>query len=362
MSLTKTAWRRVRTWIDTPAGRIALLAVGLTLLFGSPLLAQEHGNESHGSEVHATDAHQTDSHDAEAIDPVTGEVEVPAHGEEHGEHGDEHHEGGGLHFPTLVRIVANAVAGYEYHDAASVVADYHEGKAGIVPMILWKYEDPIYSGILILILGVFFWRVSRNLKLVPGPGQNFAEALVGGLDNFIQGVLGPEGRRYVPFLGTLGLYIYVMNIFGLVPLMKSPTSILDTTAAMAVTVFLYVQYTALRLNGIGGYLFHLAGEPRDAVGWAMTPLMLPLHIIGEIAKPLSLALRLFGNVMGEDLLLVVFAGLGVTMLAFTHLPIGFPLHLPFMFLALLTTLIQALVFMLLSTIYIALVMPHEEGH
>jgi F-type H+-transporting ATPase subunit a len=355
MSEPKTAWRRVRTWFDTPAGRITLLALGLALMFGSPLLAEEP-TDSHADDTHATDSHAVDDHSGDA-----------AHGDGHGDeaHGDGHgdgHGGGALHFPTAVRIIANAIAGYEYHDAASAVHDYEEGKLGVVPMIMWKYEDTIYSGIIILVLGIFFWRVTRNLKLVPGPWQNFAEAIVGGLDDFIQGVLGPEGRKHVPFLGTLGLYIYIMNVSGLFPLMKAPTSILETTAAMAVCVFLYVQFTAVKMNGIGGYLFHLAGEPRDAVGWAMSPLMLPLHIIGELAKPLSLALRLFGNIMGEDLLLVVFAGLGVSLLAFTHLPIGFPLHLPFMFLGLLTTLIQAVVFMLLSTIYIALVMPHEEGH
>jgi len=87
-------------------------------------------------------------------------------------------------------------------------------------------------------------------------------------------------------------------------------------------------------------------------------------VIGELARPLSLSLRLFGNMMGEETLIAVFIGLGITVLSFTHLPIGVPLQVPFMFLALLTTLIQALVFTLLSTIYFALVLPHshqEEG-
>jgi F-type H+-transporting ATPase subunit a len=96
----------------------------------------------------------------------------------------------------------------------------------------------------------------------------------------------------------------------------------------------------------------------------MVPLILPLHVIGEIAKPLSLSLRLFGNIMGEDVLLGVFAMLGVSVLAFTHLPIGIPLHLPFILLSMLLSTIQALVFTLLSTIYFLQMMPHEheEGH
>ncbi|NNF07542.1 MAG: F0F1 ATP synthase subunit A [Candidatus Eisenbacteria bacterium] len=309
------------------------------------------------------------NHDDHSHDDVTDEVvdhgdhgaadHGDGHGDGHGEHGDDHHEGGVLHFPTLVRLIADVI---EPGDKELHSADEAKNP---VAKFLWKFEDPIYSGILILILGLLFATASRKLELIPGPLQNFCEVLVEGLDNFIRGVIGPEGRKFVPFLGTLGIYVYVQNIFGLIPLMKSPTSIVETTAALAICVFVYVQFNAVRMQGIGGYFYHLAGEPKDAVGWGMAPLMFPLHVIGELAKPLSLALRLFGNVMGEDLLIVVFAGLGVSMLAFTNLPIGFPLHLPFMFLACLTTLIQALVFMLLSTIYIALVMPHhdhEEAH
>jgi F-type H+-transporting ATPase subunit a len=126
-----------------------------------------------------------------------------------------------------------------------------------------------------------------------------------------------------------------------------------------------VQWTGIRRNGILGYFHHMAGEPRDALGWGLSPLMFPLHLIGELSRPLSLSLRLFGNIFGEETLIAVFVGLGVTALAFTHLPVGLPLHVPFIFLALLTSTIQALVFTLLSTIYFGLMLPHrehDEGH
>ena len=91
--------------------------------------------------------------------------------------------------------------------------------------------------------------------------------------------------------------------------------------------------------------------------------MLPIHLMGELAKPISLACRLFGNIFGEDMLLVAFASLGITVLSATHLPIGLPLQLPFMFLALLTSTLQALVFTVLSTIYFLLMLPHDDhGH
>jgi F-type H+-transporting ATPase subunit a len=107
----------------------------------------------------------------------------------------------------------------------------------------------------------------------------------------------------------------------------------------------------------------MAGSPRSAIGWGLVPLMLPIHLMGELAKPISLACRLFGNIFGEDMLLVAFASLGITVLSFTHLPIGLPLQLPFLFLAILTSTLQALVFTVLSTIYLLLMLPHDDhGH
>ncbi len=150
------------------------------------------------------------------------------------------------------------------------------------------------------------------------------------------------------------------NLQGLVPFLKAPTSVYNQTAALAICVFGYVQYTGLRKLGIGGYLHHMMGSPEDAIGWGMVPLMLPLHLIEEVAKPVSLSLRLFGNILGEDVLLGVFAGLGVAILAFLRLPLGVPLHLPFIFLAMLMSTIQALVFTLLATIYFSQMLPHEE--
>jgi F-type H+-transporting ATPase subunit a len=223
-----------------------------------------------------------------------------------------------------------------------------------------RWEVPFFSLLAVLLLVVLARAASSKRALIPSGVQNLVETAVEALDNFVAGVLGKDGRHFTPFLGTLFLYIWIQNLMGLVPGLHSPTSSLNTTVALALCVFLYVQYTGIRRQGIGGYLFHLAGEPRDAVGWGMSPLMFPLHVIGELAKPMSLSLRLFGNIFGEDTLIAVFVTLGVAALAFTHLPIGIPFQLPFLFLALLTSTIQALVFTLLSTIYFALMLPHAE--
>jgi F-type H+-transporting ATPase subunit a len=188
--------------------------------------------------------------------------------------------------------------------------------------------------------------------------------LVGALYDFVAGILGEtNAKRFVPFLGTLFLYIWAMNLFGLIPFMDSPTSNLNVTVALALVVFIYSQWVGLRGLGLLGWLDHMAGSPRTPISWALVPLMLPIHLLGELAKPISLSCRLFGNVFGEDMLLVAFATLGVTTLAFTGLPFGLPLQLPFLMLALLTGTLQALVFTVLSTIYLLLMLPHEDhGH
>ena len=228
--------------------------------------------------------------------------------------------------------------------------------------LLNRFQSVVYAlasaAILIIVCAVG----SRRMQMIPGPIQNVVEAFIDGFHDFIFGILGPAGERYIPFLGSLFLYIWFMNLFGLVPLMQSPTSMLSTTGALAIVVFLYVQAIGIRRLGPLTYMRHLAGDPQDKLGWALVPLMLPLHVISEFARPVSLSLRLFGNILGEDMLIGVFAGLGVAVVAFIRSPVGVPLHLPFILLALLMSTVQALVFTLLTAIYIMQVLPHEGAH
>ncbi len=237
---------------------------------------------------------------------------------------------------------------------------YHFLVGTTVGEFLHKWENLIFSfliaGLLILIVRI----ASKNPKMIPGKFQNAIEFVIEELEKFIVGILGPRGKKFVPFLGTLFLYILLMNYMGLIPLMKAPTAGINQTIALALCVFAYVQFTGLKENGFLGYLDHLAGQPRSMMQYFFVPMMFPLHIIEELAKPMSLSLRLFGNVTGEDILIFIFVGLGVGLMSFSHLPIGIPLQLPFYFLALLTGFIQALVFMLLSTIYFSMMLPHDE--
>jgi F-type H+-transporting ATPase subunit a len=232
------------------------------------------------------------------------------------------------------------------------------------------YVNQIFAFIVIALVSIFFISVSRNLSSTnPSRAQVLAEMLIGGLFSLVQSIIGPTARRYVPFLGTLFLFIWFNNLFGLIPGMHSATSSFNTsTFALGAMTFIFVQFWAIRLNGLGGYLHHLAGSPKTALDWGFVILMFPLHVLGELIKPVSLGLRLFGNIFGEETLVATMVILGymITQGIFgetvaTYLP-GMPLQLPFYFLGLLSSTIQALVFTLLATVYIALWLPHDDHH
>jgi len=217
---------------------------------------------------------------------------------------------------------------------------------------LVHWENIFFALLAAAVLAFFGIRAAGKAKLIPGNLQNNVESIVEGLDNFIRGILGEHGREFSPFIGTLFIYIFTMNLLGTVPFLKSPTSSYGITLPLGLIVFFYVQFVGVRKLGFLKYLNHLAGEPQNIIGALLIPLMFFLHIVGELVKPLSLSLRLFGNIWGEDVLIAVFVGMGS----------GFfvPLHLPFLFLALLTSFVQATVFCLLTAIYISLMLPHVE--
>ena len=219
---------------------------------------------------------------------------------------------------------------------------------------LHEWESVIFSLFIACVISIIFYLGSHRKEIIPYGIQNFLEWTVETFHSFVVGVLGPDGGKYVPFLGTLFIYILSMNLLGLVPLMSSPTSYINTTAALGICVFVLVQYLNIKNMGVKGFIYHLAGSPKNATGWFMAPLMLPIELLTQISRPITLALRLFGNILGEKILVAFFAMVGITLLYF------FPIQIPFMFLGLLTSLMQAVVFTLLSTIYILLSVPHSD--
>ena len=219
-----------------------------------------------------------------------------------------------------------------------------------------------FSFLVAALISVVCYLGARHQELIPRGLQNALEWLVEGLRNIIVSIVGPEGEKYVPFLGTLFIYILSMNLIGLVPFMKSPSSSVNITAGLAICVFGLVQYLNIKNMGFFGFLYHLAGSPKDILGWILVPIMFPLEVITQFVRPLTLTMRLFGNILGGDIFMGFFVLFGIGALSFLNLPIGLPLQLPFMILAVLTGLMQALVFTLLSTVYILLSMPTHEEH
>jgi len=189
--------------------------------------------------------------------------------------------------------------------------------------------------------------------MIPGRLQSAFEMIAGGLDAFVCGILGPKGRRFTPFIGTLFVYILFMNLISLVPFMKAPTSSWSVTLALAICVFIYLQYTGFKELGFFGFIDHLLGNPRGvlAASVVIPILMFFLHTIAELIRPISLSLRLRSNIWGDDMLLTILAGFGLK---------GIPLLLFNTLLALLAAVVQACVFCLLTTIYFALVLTHEN--
>jgi F-type H+-transporting ATPase subunit a len=204
----------------------------------------------------------------------------------------------------------------------------------------------------------------RKPKMVPGPLQNAIEWLVESMEDVCGGLLGSHIGRHFPFVGALFFYILTINLLGIFPGFKSATSSLDLTLALALITFVYVQFWGIRNLGILGYIDHLAGSPRDAIGYIMLPIMVPVHILGELAKPVSLSCRLFGNIFGEDTLIVVFVGATALCLKASLTALAVPPMLGisalFMMLQTLTSIVQALIFSLLATVYLYMMLPHEE--
>jgi F-type H+-transporting ATPase subunit a len=168
--------------------------------------------------------------------------------------------------------------------------------------------------------------------------------------------MGPRGTGFVPFVGTLFIYIACMNLMGLVPGFMAPTSNLNVTAGLAIIVFFVVQYSGLREHG-SGYLGHfIAGVPREFPYVLLAPLVFVVHLLGELFRPVTLSVRLFGNLMAEETVVLIIVGL-VAGLARHWIPI--PAQLPNMLLGLLVSIVQAVIFAILTTVYLDLATQHE---
>ena len=220
----------------------------------------------------------------------------------------------------------------------------------------------ITSWLIMVLLVLFAWLGTRKRLLRPRGLQTVWEIYYGFVRGFLVHEMGPSAERYVPLLGTLLIYILVMNLFGLIPGFITPTMSLNMTVPLAITVFLSVQYYGIREQR-WRYLMHFIGEPMGNT-WLMigiyvilAPIMLVVHVIGEIARPLSLSVRLFGNMFGEETAIARMAALGAMVLAAVYVPL--PVQIINVLLHLVIAPIQAYIFFLLSAAYIQMATAHE---
>jgi F-type H+-transporting ATPase subunit a len=200
---------------------------------------------------------------------------------------------------------------------------------------------------IIAILGTRGLRKESKRYFVPEERLTFrsaGEMIVEGILNIVKENMGPRGPEFMMIIGTLALFIFLSNVIGLVPGFHSPTASLNTTAACAITVFFLTHYYGFREHGIK-YIKHFTGP----IIW-LAPLMLPIELIGHLVRPVSLSIRLFGNIFGDHYVYAI-----VLFMA------PFLIPLPMMVLGLFVAIVQTFVFILLSMAYFSGAIEEEHG-
>jgi F-type H+-transporting ATPase subunit a len=245
--------------------------------------------------------------------------------------------------PLLIVEAVNAVLGPSVSALLGMLGFHVEGHEVIPPYLVMT--------MLIVALVTVVCLIMKSRLSVENPGkfqillEDGVMAIVGLLEEWI----GADGRRYLPVIFTLGLFILLGNYAGLIPGLMAPTSNINVTVGLAITTWVYYHFQGFKKQGVVNYLKHFAVPPGAPV-W-MAPLMLIIELISHTSRLLSLSLRLFGNIFGEELVIVILGSI-----------IPFIIPLPMMFLGLITGGLQAFIFVLLSIIYLQAAVAVEHEH
>ena len=204
--------------------------------------------------------------------------------------------------------------------------------------------------VLVLVIALFIaMQATKSLKAVPSGFQNIMEAYLGGVISMGKDVIGEKlARKYLPLVATIGIFVFIGNVIGLIPGFESPTSNINVTMVMALVVFIYYNYEGIRENGVIKYFAHFMGPVK-----ILAPLMFLIEIVSHLSRIVSLSFRLFGNIKGDDLFLWV-----LLMLAPWLVPLPAYLLLSF------SAVLQTFVFMILTYVYLAgavAVEAHDES-
>jgi len=211
----------------------------------------------------------------------------------------------------------------------------------------------LMAGVASVILFIMALRINSQFRpidknLVPPPRvsiRNIAELILEALFGLMRDLIGPDYKRFVPIICSLAFFILISNLLGLIPGFLPPTDNLNTTLACAIVVFLLTHYYGFKEHGFK-YLKHFMGPV-----WWLAPLMFPVEVISHFARPVSLSIRLFGNMFADHMVLAIVVSL-----------MPFLLPLPVMVLGLVVAIVQTVIFTVLSIVYFALAVEHGEAH
>lgn len=223
-----------------------------------------------------------------------------------------------------------------------------------------KYDFLLYTALLWIVLAAVFVGAAKKIKIrpegKPASSANLVEAAVSGFQDYLIGVMGNDlARKYTPLIASFFFTILFSNWLGLIPGLLAASAQPAIPIALALVAFISVHIIAIKETSFKSWFMHFVGEPV----W-LAPLNFPLHVVGELIKPLSLSLRLLCNVFGEEAVVVTLVGLAISILP-VWLPI--PFQLPMLFLGTFFGFLQALVFSTLLSIYISIFATHhEDGH
>jgi F-type H+-transporting ATPase subunit a len=237
---------------------------------------------------------------------------------------------------VLVNRIAAAIAaalGIQVENPNAIVPDYLV-MCGVVVVI-------------ILALGLFIR--SRLSVDRPGRTQIILEDLLSYVIGMLKEDIGPKGPRYLGLVATLGAFIWIANLMGQVPGLIPATMNINTTLACAMVAWLYYHYQGVKEQGVVSYVKHFAAPPGIPI--AMAPIMLPIEVISHFSRIMSLTLRLFGNIFGEKLVVLILASI-----------VPFVVPLPIMFLGVIIGTLQALIFIKLTMIYLSAAVATEHDH
>jgi F-type H+-transporting ATPase subunit a len=204
-------------------------------------------------------------------------------------------------------------------------------------------QHVIMALIELIVVPIIFTIFAKKPSLIPTPIQNVFEIYIEFIDNLIKENMGEKGRKYFPLIASIGLFVFFGNLLGIIPGLESPTANLNTTMALALLVFFIYNFEGIRENGIGYFKHFLGPVPKMALIFVI------IELLSHLSRPVTLALRLFANMTGGELISIVLITL-----------VPFLIPMPVMLIHLIAVFLQTYVFVVLTTVYIAGAITHAE--